>query len=117
MFETLYHDGTVAFYLDASALLRRQDRRSLGRLCAMTGPLDRLSAWLVRRRARLGAEAARTEQPDGGIGAEAPIRTASQDRLRRSDREPHSRRTLGAQSARGQGVRNPRWLGLRQVLT
>ncbi|WP_063533284.1 P-loop NTPase fold protein [Burkholderia sp. MSMB1589WGS] len=51
----------------------------------MTGPLVRLSAWRARRRARLGAEAARTERPDGGIGAEAPIRTASEDRLRRAD--------------------------------
>ncbi|WP_221621956.1 P-loop NTPase fold protein [Burkholderia sp. Bp8994] len=51
----------------------------------MTGPLVRLSAWRARRRARLAAEAARTERPDGGIGAEAPIRTASEDRLRRAD--------------------------------
>jgi hypothetical protein len=51
----------------------------------MTGPLVRLSAWRARRRARLDSEAARTERPDGGIGAEAPIRTASQDRLRRAD--------------------------------
>lgn len=51
----------------------------------MTGPLVRLSAWYARRRARLSAVAARTERPDGGIGAEAPIRTASQDRLRRAD--------------------------------
>ncbi|KVV37573.1 NTPase [Burkholderia territorii] len=51
----------------------------------MTGPLFRLSAWRARRRARLSAEAARTERPDGGIGAEAPIRTASEDRLRRAD--------------------------------
>ncbi|SHJ70739.1 KAP family P-loop NTPase fold protein [Paraburkholderia terricola] len=51
----------------------------------MIGPLDRLSKWCVRRRAKLNAEAARTEPPDGGIGAEAPIRTTSQDRLRRTD--------------------------------
>lgn len=51
----------------------------------MTGPLSRLAAWSARRRARRVAVAARTEQPDGGIGAEAPIRTASQDRLRRAD--------------------------------
>jgi KAP family P-loop domain len=51
----------------------------------MTGPLVRLSAWRARRRARLGAEAARIERPDSGIGAEAPIRTASEDRLRRAD--------------------------------
>ncbi|WP_322080575.1 KAP family P-loop NTPase fold protein [Paraburkholderia bannensis] len=41
--------------------------------------------WHARRRARLSAEATRTERPDGGIGAEAPIRTASEDRLRRAD--------------------------------
>ncbi|KDR40788.1 KAP family P-loop NTPase fold protein [Caballeronia glathei] len=51
----------------------------------MTGPLVRLSAWRARRRAKLGAEATGTEWPDGGIGAEAPIRTASEDRLRRAD--------------------------------
>jgi hypothetical protein len=51
----------------------------------MTWPLLLLSAWRVRRRARLGAAAARTERPDGGIGAEAPIRSASEDRLRRAD--------------------------------
>lgn len=51
----------------------------------MTRLLKRLSTWRVRRRARLAAEATRAEQPDGGIGAEAPIRTASEDRLRRAD--------------------------------
>lgn len=51
----------------------------------MIGPLVCLSAWRLRRRARLNAEAARTEPPDGGIGAEAPIRSASEDRLRRAD--------------------------------
>ncbi len=51
----------------------------------MTGPLVRLSAWRARRRARLDAKATRAERPDGGIGAEAPIRTASEDRLRRVD--------------------------------
>ncbi|WP_321949453.1 P-loop NTPase fold protein [Paraburkholderia sp. J10-1] len=51
----------------------------------MIGPLVRLSAWRARRRARLNAQNARTEQLDGGIGAEAPIRTASEDRLRRAD--------------------------------
>ncbi|MFT0174916.1 P-loop NTPase fold protein [Paraburkholderia mimosarum] len=51
----------------------------------MSGPLSRLSAWRARRCARLGAAAARTEAPDGGIGAEAPIRKASEDRLRRAD--------------------------------
>ncbi|MDO3515279.1 KAP family NTPase (plasmid) [Ralstonia pseudosolanacearum] len=47
--------------------------------------LVHLSAWRARRRARLGAEATRAERLDQGIGAEAPIRTASEDRLRRAD--------------------------------
>lgn len=51
----------------------------------MIAPLVHLSAWYARRRARRSAELVRTESPDGGIGAEAPIRTASQDRLSRSD--------------------------------
>lgn len=51
----------------------------------MTRPLVRLLAWCARPRVRLGAKAARIERPDGGIGAEAPIRTASEDRLRRAD--------------------------------
>ncbi|WP_415774737.1 P-loop NTPase fold protein [Paraburkholderia sp. J69-2] len=45
----------------------------------------RLSAWLARRRARVDAGAARAEVPDNGIGAESPIRSISQDRLRRAD--------------------------------
>src|SRR5471032_2441519 len=51
----------------------------------MTRPLVRLSAWFARRSVRLGAEATRAKRPDVGIGAEAPIRTASEDRLRRAD--------------------------------
>ncbi|KWH26261.1 NTPase [Burkholderia multivorans] len=51
----------------------------------MTSPLVHFSMWLARRRARFDAEVARAERPDSGIGAEAPIRTASQDRLRRAD--------------------------------
>ncbi|MGA3771457.1 NTPase [Ralstonia solanacearum] len=47
--------------------------------------LVRLSAWWARRCARLEAEATRAERLDRGIGAEAPIRTASEDRLRRAD--------------------------------
>lgn len=50
----------------------------------MTGLLARFLMGRARRRARLRAEGARTERPDGGIGAEAPIRTASEDRLRRA---------------------------------
>jgi hypothetical protein len=45
----------------------------------------RFSAWRARRRARLSAKARRAEPLDGGIGADIPIRTASEDRLRRVD--------------------------------
>lgn len=45
----------------------------------------RISMWLAHRRAKREAQEARAQQPDGGIGAEAPIRTASEDRLRRTD--------------------------------
>lgn len=51
----------------------------------MTRLWVRLSAWLARRRARKSADASRAEIPDGGIGAEAPIREASEDRLRRTN--------------------------------
>lgn len=44
-----------------------------------------LSTWWARRRAKHSAEAMRAEPLDGGIGAEAPIRKASEDRLRRAD--------------------------------
>lgn len=44
-----------------------------------------LSTLLARYRAKRDAMALRAEQLDTGIGAEAPIRTASQDRLRRKD--------------------------------
>lgn len=50
----------------------------------MSKLLFRLAAWRARRRAKPNADIIRNEQPDGGIGAEAPIRTASEDRLRRS---------------------------------
>ncbi|MFL6635832.1 MAG: P-loop NTPase fold protein, partial [Massilia sp.] len=44
-----------------------------------------IAAWCARRSAlRLAAEA-RAKPPDTGIGAEAPIRKASEDRLRRTD--------------------------------
>lgn len=49
----------------------------------MSKLLVRLAAWRARRRAKPNADMVRNEQPDGGIGAEAPIRTASEDRLRR----------------------------------
>ena len=51
----------------------------------MTGLLDHFFAWSARRRAKFEAQASRAEQTDGGIGAEAPIRKASEDRLRRTD--------------------------------
>src|SRR5690606_19722005 len=51
----------------------------------MTGQLDRLKTWWVRRCAKSVAKTARAERLDTGIGAEFPIRTASQDRLRRVD--------------------------------
>lgn len=47
--------------------------------------LDRISAWCVRRSGEYVTKAAGVEQPDGGIGADAPIWAASQDRLRRVD--------------------------------
>ncbi|WP_133824176.1 P-loop NTPase fold protein [Rahnella sp. BIGb0236] len=45
----------------------------------------RLQAWCARRHAKRNTEVARKGLPDGGIGAEAPIRTASEDRLRRTE--------------------------------
>ena len=51
----------------------------------MTGWRFRFDAWCARLRARRGAEAARSELPDVGIGAETPIQYASEDRLRRAD--------------------------------
>ncbi|WP_233160668.1 P-loop NTPase fold protein [Aquitalea sp. ASV11] len=50
----------------------------------MTRLLVRLSVWFARRRARKSAQTSRVEHPDGGIGAEAPIRKSSEDRLRRT---------------------------------
>lgn len=45
----------------------------------------RIAAWWARRRARKQADEARAKPMDTGIGAEAPIRTRSEDRLRRAD--------------------------------
>lgn len=45
----------------------------------------RLAEWRASRRATPGADVARNEPPDKGVGAEAPIRTASEDRLRRAE--------------------------------
>ena len=51
----------------------------------MKSLLSRLSVWLARDCATRRAEAMRNERPDVGVGAEAPIRKASEDRLRRGD--------------------------------
>lgn len=51
----------------------------------MTGQISPLKTWWARRCAKSNAETARAERLDSGIGAEVPIRTASQDRLRRAD--------------------------------
>lgn len=45
----------------------------------------RMSAWFARRNAKQVAYSTRTASPDVGIGAEAPIRKTSEDRLRRAD--------------------------------
>ncbi|CAB3817520.1 KAP family P-loop NTPase fold protein [Achromobacter piechaudii] len=47
----------------------------------MTG----LWKWWARRAAKMSAKAMRAEQPDTGLGADAPIRNVAQDRLKRSD--------------------------------
>lgn len=45
----------------------------------------KIAAWLARRAAKRVAFEARAKPLDSGIGAEAPIRTAADDRLRRTD--------------------------------
>ncbi len=52
---------------------------------SMKRPLVRWSEWRARRAAKKRAEIARTLPVDNGVGAEAPIHTAQQDRLRRTD--------------------------------
>lgn len=49
----------------------------------MSKLLFHLAAWCARRCSQPDVDVARTERPDEGIGAEVPIRTASEDRLRR----------------------------------
>lgn len=71
--------------LDAIAPLSPWDRWFYRSYYAMTGLLVRLSMWRARRRAKLNAKATRAERFEGGVGAEAPIRTESEDRLRRAD--------------------------------
>lgn len=51
----------------------------------MRVPLARFLEWRARRAAKTLAEITRAQPLDSGIGAEAPIRTAEQDRLRRAD--------------------------------
>lgn len=51
----------------------------------MKGPVVRLSEWLARRAAKKRAEITRAQPLDNGIGDEAPIHTAQQDRFRRVD--------------------------------
>ncbi|KQN46873.1 NTPase [Serratia sp. Leaf50] len=51
----------------------------------MSELLFRLQAWCARRYAKRNADVARKGRPDGGIGAEAPIRKSSEDRLRRTE--------------------------------
>lgn len=51
----------------------------------MNRPVARLYQWLARRAAKKRAEITRAQPLDNGIGAEAPIHTAQQDRLRRVD--------------------------------
>lgn len=46
---------------------------------------SRFSFWRAGRNAKAKAARTRAEPPDAGIGAEAPIRKASEDRLRRAD--------------------------------
>ncbi|GBR55364.1 KAP family P-loop domain-containing protein [Neokomagataea thailandica NBRC 106555] len=50
----------------------------------MKGPVARLSEWHAKKAARKSAEITRAQPLDNGIGAEAPIHTAQQDRLRRT---------------------------------
>lgn len=51
----------------------------------MSKLLFRLKTWRARRLSKRNADVIRNELPDGGIGAEAPIRHASEDRLRRTE--------------------------------
>lgn len=45
----------------------------------------KIATWLSRRAAKRVALKARAKPLDSGIGAEAPIRTSADDRLRRTD--------------------------------
>ena len=51
----------------------------------MSKRLFRLATWRAHRREKPNTEVVRNGQPDEGIGAEAPIRKASEDRLRRAE--------------------------------
>ncbi|WP_434768809.1 KAP family P-loop NTPase fold protein [Pseudomonas triticicola] len=66
----------------------------------MIGVLARLSAWRARRQAKLNNDAVAANQPMGEIGSEAPIRTKSEDRLRRADFADRIARVLSELSPR-----------------
>ena len=51
----------------------------------MTGPFARLRKWKSREIAKAEAAVERAARPDDGIGADVPIKTSAQDRLRRTD--------------------------------
>lgn len=55
----------------------------------MKTPFSRLFEWSARRASKTRAKTTRSRPLDSGIGAEAPIRTAEQDRLRRADFAGH----------------------------
>ncbi|MEA9992921.1 P-loop NTPase fold protein [Pseudomonas sp. 10B1] len=66
----------------------------------MIGLWTRLSAWHARRQAKLKNDAATANQPICEIGSEAPIRTKSEDRLRRADFADRIARVLSELSPR-----------------
>lgn len=51
----------------------------------MKSPIDHFVEWRARKAAKTLSETIRAQPLDSGIGAEAPIRKAEQDRLRRTD--------------------------------
>lgn len=66
----------------------------------MIRPLHSLSTWAARLWSTTMAKTTAAEPPDNGIGAEAPIRTASEDRLRRLDFASHIASLLSELSVR-----------------
>jgi hypothetical protein len=65
-------------------LLREIDGVADVQVRPMSELIARFSEWRARRAAQTRAKAVRALPLDSGIGAEAPIRTAEQDRLRRT---------------------------------